>query len=83
MRLARFNPESPVPVGSPVYINSGEFEGYGGEVTRLDIAVRAVHFVISVFERPVELWLDFDTAAKILNVGKKTRDAEDASNLPL
>lgn len=68
MRPARFDPESPAPVGSRMRINSGQFEGYTGEVSRLDGKGRAVYFTIVVFDRPVELSLDYDTAAEILDV---------------
>lgn len=58
---------APPKVGTWVRINTGVFEGYTGQVTRLAARGRAVHFPITVFDRPVELNLDYDTAAQILD----------------
>jgi hypothetical protein len=64
----RFDPGKPSHIDSQVRINTGEFEGYIGRVTRLDDRSRTVYFTITVFQRPVELRLDYDTAAQILDI---------------
>jgi transcription antitermination factor NusG len=64
----RFDPEALPRVGGQVRINTGQFEGYTGTITRLDANIREVYFTISVFDRSVELVLDFDTAVEILDV---------------
>ena len=68
MRSTRFDPTAPPQVGAQVRINTGQFEGYTGEVTRHDARGRAVCFTITVFDRPVELSLDYNTAAEILDM---------------
>lgn len=70
MPSARFHPERPPLVGVPVRINAGQFCGHEGRVSRIDEQERVVHFTIMLFDRPVELRLDFDTAADILDVGE-------------
>ncbi len=68
MHSGRFDPKAPPGVGRQARINTGQFEGYVGTVTRVDEGARAVYFTISVFDRPVELCLDFYTAAEILDL---------------
>jgi len=68
MHSGRFDPKAPPGVGRKVRINTGQFEGYTGAVTQVDATARVVYFTISVFDRPVELRLDFDTAAEMLNL---------------
>jgi hypothetical protein len=69
MGSSRFNPEVPPKVGAQVRINAGQFEGYTGEVTKLDAQGRVVYFAITVFERLVELSLRYDTATETLGDG--------------
>ena len=49
-------------------IKKGIFEGYTRTVTSLDEKERTICFLMLLFERSVELCLDFDTAADILDV---------------
>jgi transcription antitermination factor NusG len=67
-RTRRFDPGARPRVGGQVRINTGQFEGYSGPVIRVDEHNRVIYFSITVFQRSVELSLDFDTAATILDV---------------
>lgn len=70
--MPRFNPDSPPHVGDQVRVAAGQFDGHFGQVTRIDCNGRAVYFTIAVFERPVELSLDFDTAVEMLEIPPAT-----------
>jgi hypothetical protein len=53
-------------VGDRALVTEGEFRGYEVQVTRLDEARRTVYFTMMVWNRPVELQLDFAVAAWLL-----------------
>ena len=68
MISACFNPEAPPQIGAWVRINAGQFKDYTGKITKLDAKRRAVYFTITVIDRSVELSLDYETAAKTLDM---------------
>jgi transcription antitermination factor NusG len=68
MQSTRFDPQALPPIAGKVQINTGQFKGYAGLITRVDEQNRIVYFAITVFDRPVELSLDFESAASILDV---------------
>lgn len=68
MSDVRFDPTNPPSAGGRVRINAGQFKGYEGSVLSVDSNRREVRFKIEVFNRPVELSLDFNAAAQLLDI---------------
>jgi transcription antitermination factor NusG len=68
MQDNRFDASRPLPVGARVRINQGQLAGYDGRIVSIDGGRREVWFAVTVFDRPVELRLDFATAAQTLDV---------------
>ncbi|EMI53024.1 hypothetical protein [Rhodopirellula sallentina] len=59
--------DPPLLAGDAVSINDGQFAGYTGSITRVDAIAKVIFIEVDVFDRPVELQLDYATAKTLLD----------------